>query len=104
MSTNELTSKVRELKELKTMAEELAAEIEAIESELKAEMTARDTEEMIVDIFKVRYTTVTSSRIDTTAIKKELPEIAERYTKKDNLSPFFSGIITQIFRCKSLRP
>lgn len=82
MSTNELTSKVRELKELKTMAEELAAEIEAIESELKAEMTARDTEEMIVDIFKVRYTTVTSSRIDTTAIKKELPEIAERYTKK----------------------
>lgn len=82
MSTNELTSKVKELKELKTMADELAAEIEAIENELKAEMTARDTEEMIVDIFKVRYTTVTSSRIDTTAIKKELPEIAERYTKK----------------------
>lgn len=82
MSTNELTSKVKELKELKTMADELAAEIEAIENELKAEMTARDTEEMIVDIFKIRYTTVTSSRIDTTAIKKELPEIAERYTKK----------------------
>ena len=51
-------------------------------------MTARDTEEMIVDIFKVRYTTVTSSRIDTTAIKKELPEIAERYTKRQHLAVF----------------
>ncbi len=40
MSMNELTKKVRELKELKAMADELAAEITAIEDDLKAEMTA----------------------------------------------------------------
>ena len=36
MSANELTSKVRELKELKAMADELAAEITAIEDAIKA--------------------------------------------------------------------
>jgi len=82
MERAEIISKVRELKELKAMAEELAAEIGTIEDLLKAEMVARDTEEITVDVFKVRYTTVTSNRIDTTAIKKEMPEIAAKYTKQ----------------------
>ena len=63
MSTNELASKVRELKELKAMAEELAAEIAAIEDVLKAEMTAQGTDEMTVDIFKIRWKPVISSRL-----------------------------------------
>jgi len=82
MERAEMINKVRELKELKAMAEELAAEISTIEDLLKAEMVARDTEEITVDVFKVRYTTVTSNRIDTTAIKKEMPEIAAKYTKQ----------------------
>ena len=81
MSTNEMTAKVREYKELRAMLDELAAEITAIEDEIKAEMTARATEEMTVDVFKVRWTTVNSSRIDTTALKKALPEIAQSFTK-----------------------
>lgn len=81
MSTIELTSKVRELRELKQMAEELAAEITAIEDTIKAEMTARNTEEMIVDVFKVRWTKVTSSRFDSTAFKKAMPDLAAKFTK-----------------------
>lgn len=81
MSTNELASRVRELKELKLMQEELVIEITAIEDAIKAEMTARKTEEMAVDIFKIRWTAYISSRIDTTALKNELPEVAARYTK-----------------------
>ena len=68
MSTNELASKVRELKELKAMAEELAAEIAAIEDVLKAEMTAQGTDEMTVDIFKIRWKPVISSRLDSKAL------------------------------------
>ena len=82
MSANELTSKVRELKELKVMAEELAAEITAIEDAIKAEMTARNTDEMTVDIFKIRWTKVTSSRFDTTAFKKAMPDLAQQFTKQ----------------------
>ena len=81
MSTNEMARKIRELKELKTMADELAAEITAIEDQIKAEMTERDTEEMTVDVYKVRWTKVTSSRFDSTAFKKAMPELAEHFTK-----------------------
>lgn len=88
MSTNELTSKVRELKELKAMAEELAAEITAIEDVLKAEMLARDTGEMTVDVYKVRWTKVTSSRFDTTAFKKAMPELAQQFTKQTHSRRF----------------
>ena len=81
MSTQELTRKVRELKELEAMAEELAAEIEALKDGIKAEMTAREVEEMAVDVYKVRWVTVASRRIDTQALKKAMPELAERFTK-----------------------
>lgn len=81
MSTNELTSKVRELKELKAMAEEIAAEISTIEDAIKAEMTARETDEMMIDVYKVRWTRVKSNRFDSTAFKKAMPELAEKFTK-----------------------
>ena len=82
MSTNEMARKIRELRELKTMADELAAEITAIEDQIKAEMTERDTEEMTVDVYKVRWTKVTSSRFDSTAFKKAMPELHAQFTKQ----------------------
>ena len=47
MTMQELTGTVRELRELRTMAEELAAEIAALEDTIKAEMKARGTDEFI---------------------------------------------------------
>ncbi|HCG36156.1 MAG TPA: hypothetical protein DER23_07420 [Clostridiales bacterium] len=81
MSTIELTSKVRELKELKLMAEELATEITAIEDTIKSEMTAREIDELIVDVFKIRWTRVTSNRFDTTSFKKTHTDLYNQYTK-----------------------
>ncbi len=81
MSTIELTSKVRELKELKMMAEELAAEITAIEDIIKAEMTTRETDELITGEYKIRWKTVVSNRFDTTAFKETHADLYEQYTK-----------------------
>lgn len=81
MSTNELEKKLYQIKELQRMAEEVTAELESLTDEVKSVMTAESKTEMIVGCFKVRWTSVTTNRIDTTAIKRELPEIAERYTK-----------------------
>ena len=82
MSTNEMTARVRELKELKAMADELAAEITVIEDEIKAEMIARNTDEITVDVYKIRWTKVLSNRFDTTAFKKAMPELAEKFMKQ----------------------
>lgn len=81
MGTNELTAKVRELRELKAMQAELAAEIETIEDALKAEMTARGTEELLVDVFKVRWSTVNSKRFDSAAFKATHGELYAQYSK-----------------------
>lgn len=79
MSINELKAKAAELKELKAMQEELAAEISAIEDEIKAAMG--DQEQIIAGGYKITWKAVTSSRFDSTAFKKANPELAAQYTK-----------------------
>ena len=82
MTNQEMLKKIRELKELKAMADELAAEITAIEDAIKAELTAKNVEEMQVDVFKVRYKTVISSRFDSKAFKATHAELYDQYTKQ----------------------
>ena len=71
--------KVKELMELKRMKEELEAEIAAAEDEIKAVMGSEET--LLAGAFKVSWKTFTSSRLDSTALKKALPEIAAKFTK-----------------------
>ena len=79
MSNKEMQSKVAELKELQRMQEELAAEIDSLKDTIKAAMG--DQEQITAGAFKISWKTVTSSRIDTAALKKALPEVAQRFTK-----------------------
>lgn len=81
MSTNEMTMKIRQLRELQQLIEEAEAEMEALKDSIKAEMTVRNVEEMTVDVFKIRWTTVKGSRFDTTAFKKAMPELAQQFTR-----------------------
>ena len=81
MSTNELTNKIENIKTLQIMIDELTAELETAKDEIKAEMTDRNTEEMTVSCYKVRYTTVTSNRFDSAAFKKTHADLYEQYTK-----------------------
>ena len=76
-----LVAKVHELKKLKLAATELAQNIKDIEDFIKAEMTARDVSELAVDVFKIRWVPVSSTRIDVSALRDELPAIAARYSK-----------------------
>ena len=82
MSEHELSGKVRELKELRAFAEQIAEEITALEDAIKAEMAAQCIEEMQVDIYKIRWMTVKSSRFDTTAFRKAMPALYDQYTKQ----------------------
>jgi len=81
MTVQELTKTVRDLKELKAMSADLTAEITTLEDRLKAEMTARNTDEITVDVFKVRWTLVTSNRFDSTAFKSTHAELYRQFSK-----------------------
>ena len=79
MSNPNLEPKIKELMELRRMKEELDTEIASIEDEIKHAMG--NEEILIAGPFKVDWKTISSSRIDTAALKKALPEIAERFMK-----------------------
>jgi len=81
MSMKEIEAKARELRELKRMADELDTEISAIEDEIKAHMTAADADSLTAGEYKITWKLVRSSRIDTAALKKSMPELAALYTK-----------------------
>lgn len=86
MSTVEIEIKAKELMELKRMREELEAEITAAEDAIKAVMG--DSETLTAGPFKITWKAVTSARLDTTALKKELPEIAARFMKSTTARRF----------------
>ena len=81
MSIFELSAKVNELRELRRMADEIAAEIDAIQDSIKEHMTAAGVEILSGTDYKITWKTVTSARFDATAFKKENPELSARYTK-----------------------
>ena len=80
MSISEMEVKARELRQLQALIEEAQAEAEAIKDAIKAAMG--DSESVQAGEYKITWKAVTSSRIDTSALRKALPDVAERFTKE----------------------
>lgn len=81
MSSKELEIKLHDLKDMLRMAEELSGMIENAKDELKRQMEEQDVDTLSAGAYKATWKAVTSSRVDTAALKKDAPEIAQRYTK-----------------------
>ena len=79
MSTNELTEKIRTLRELQALIEDAQAEAEDIKDAIKAHMG--DSEELRAGEYKVTWKPVTASRLDAAALRAALPEVAARFTR-----------------------
>ena len=88
MSMIEMDSKIKELRELRRMADELQAEIDSLQDTIKAEMTARNVDTLAGTDWRVTWKNVVSNRLDSTALKKELPEIAARFMKQTTARRF----------------
>ena len=86
MSNPNMEAKVKELMELKRLKEELEAEIAAAEDAIKAVMG--DEELLTAGAYKVSWSNVTSTRLDTTALKKALPDVAAAFTKTTTVRRF----------------
>lgn len=80
MSIYEIEAKARELRQLQALIEEATAEAEALKDAIKTAMG--DSEELRAGEYKITWKPIKAVRIDTTALKKELPEIAQRFAKE----------------------
>lgn len=86
MSINEMESKIRELRQLQALIEEAQAEAEAIKDTIKAAMG--DSESIRAGEYKVTWKPVASTRLDATALRKALPDVAERFTRTTTVRRF----------------
>lgn len=81
MDINKINKIMQELAQYNRIADETAAIIEGLKDKLKNYMTTEKLDTLTGDEHKATYKEVVSNRIDTTALKKELPDVAKRYTK-----------------------
>ena len=82
MSRYELIKKIEYLRELEQYEDEIRAEADAIRDSLKAELADRQTEELVVGNYIVRWTSVLSNRFDTTGFKKVYGDLYKAFTKQ----------------------
>ena len=82
MSATQIKKKIEALMEWEKIMEEAKAEAEALRDEIKQEMMLRNTEELTVGQYIIRWTSVLSQRFDATAFKKVMPDIYKAYTKQ----------------------
>lgn len=79
MSINEMEIKCRELRQLQALIEEAQAEVETIKDAIKAAMGPQEA--IQAGEYKVTWKPVTSTRLDAAALRKALPDVAERFTR-----------------------
>ncbi len=73
---------IESLKEWEALQEEAAAMVENLKDQIKAEMAARNVEELTAGQYTARFTSVLSNRFDSTAFKRVMPELYKSYTKQ----------------------
>ena len=78
MNINEIMS---ELAQYNRLADEIAATVDGLKDQIKKYMEENKLETLTGSEHKAIYKTVTSSRIDTAALKRNAPDIATQYTK-----------------------
>ena len=86
MSINEMEAKARELRQILALIEEAQAEADAIRDSLKAAMG--DSEAVQAGEYKITWKVVESSRLDTAALRKAMPDVAQAFTRKTTTRRF----------------
>ena len=85
-ANDSMVSKVQELMELRKLAEDLQAEMEAITDEIKSYMGEEET--MMAGSWKVTWKETVSRRMDTKALKNLLGDALDEYYKTIVTRPF----------------
>lgn len=86
MSINEIEAKCREIRQLQNLIQEAEDEMEALKDAIKSHMG--DSEELRAGEYKITWKAVAASRLDTTALKKALPEVAAAFTRQTTVRRF----------------
>lgn len=88
MSVITVDEKVKELRDLRRMQEDLSAEIASIEEELKGHMSACGMDTLLGMDWKITWKPITSKRLDAGALRKAMPDVAQAFTRETTTKRF----------------
>ncbi len=86
MSINELEMKCRELRQLQALIDEAQAEAETIKDAIKAAMGCQEAVQ--AGEYRITYKAIKTARLDATALKKALPDVAAAFTEETTVRRF----------------
>ncbi len=88
MGIREVEQKARRLKTLKNKQDELQAEIDQLESDLKADLENRGVEELHAGPFTIIWRMMHSTRFDSKRCKAESPQLYNLYAVTSSYRKF----------------
>ena len=88
MGDKEIEQKAKRLKTLKNKQEELQAEIDQIEADLKADLEHRGVEELHAGPFTVIWKMIHSSRFDTRTFREKYGKLYKEFTVPSDYRKF----------------
>lgn len=78
-TTKTMIGRVKKLQAIEEQIAELQSAADKLKDSIKADMG--ESEELEAGQFKIRYKTILGSRLDSRALKAELPEIFKQYSR-----------------------
>ena len=82
MANNELENMIAEREEWAKILDEAKEQLENLTDKIKAEMLARDTEELVAGRYIVRWSTFLKSTFDSSAFKREHADLYGQFMKE----------------------
>lgn len=79
MSEKQIVNRVKKLLDLEAQKAALEKQIGAVKAEIQADM--QDTDELRAGAYLIRWPVVKSERVDTSAMRKDYPNLCTEYTK-----------------------
>lgn len=88
MSTNELATTARTYREIQAEIKALEEQADALKQRMIAEMDARKMEALDTGEYTIHWSIYETSRVDTTALKKALPDVAAQFARQSVATRF----------------
>ena len=88
MTIMDMANTAREYRELQAMIKELEGQADGLKQAMISEMDSRKVDRLQAGEYEIRWGVYESGRLDTAALRRELPDVADRYTRPTTSTRF----------------
>lgn len=88
MTNRMIENRVNKINELQAQIEELNAQVESLKDEIKSSMALDNIDELDTGKHVIRWKVVFSTRLDSTLLKKSLPDVYSQFSKQTESKRF----------------